>query len=145
MAVDEITWATLSILGISVNLLLGITGLFSLAQVDSPGIGAYAVAIFTTVPSNANSAVALLPVFGLSFFPALVIAVLLCGAVAAILAVVVCRFRGDVFLLVTFGFGVIVEGIFWNWMDLTRGAFGIRGIPKPSLGGWTLIDPGSSC
>lgn len=134
-------WAILSILGVSVNLLLGFTGLFSLAQVGFYGIGAYTVAILTSVPSSSYSASELIPVFGLSFFAALPLAVLLCGAVAAILAGVVCRFRGDVFLLVTFGFGVIVEGIFWNWMDLTRGAFGIRGIPKPALAGLVLDQP----
>jgi len=134
-------WATLSILGISVNLLLGFTGLFSLAQVGFYGIGAYVVAILTTVPRNDAVVVDLLPVFGLPFLWALVVAVLVCAVIAAAMADVISRFRGDVFLLVTFGFGVIVEGVFWNWMGLTRGAFGIRGVPKPSLFGWEVDRP----
>ncbi|MCB1102294.1 MAG: branched-chain amino acid ABC transporter permease, partial [Kiritimatiellae bacterium] len=44
--------------------------------------------------------------------------------------------RGDFFVFATLGFQMIVFVVLYNWIDLSRGAFGIYGIPRPEILGW---------
>ena len=46
------------------------------------------------------------------------------------------RLHDDYFVIATFGFQVILYGVFNNWMELTRGPLGIPGIPQPVIFGW---------
>lgn len=118
------------ILTLSLNIALGYTGLLSLCHAAFYGIGAY----ITT----------LLMVFvGMAFIPAAILAVIGTMIFSLIIGVPSLRLRGDYFILATLGFQIIVFVILNNWTGLTRGQFGIPGIPRPEIFGWktnTLTD-----
>ena len=112
-----------SILCMSLNLLVGYTGLLSVAHAAFNGIGAYAVAILLTQA-------------GWSFFPALLIGVLLAMLVALLMGLVLGKFKDDYYTIATVGFGIIAVSVFRNWQSLTRGPLGILGIPRPEIFGF---------
>lgn len=116
------------ILTVSLNLVLGYTGILSVAHAAFMGMGAYAAALLLTE-------------WGFNFFLALPVGLAVSGLVAAALAASTLRLRGDYYIIGSFGFQVIVYNIFLNWIALTRGPFGIRNIPKPTLFGIDLNDP----
>jgi len=105
------------ILAISLNLILGYAGLFSVGHGAFYGIGAYTGAILATR----------------LFFPfwgEIVLAACVAGFFGLVIGFPTLRLRGDYLALATFGFAVIIYSVFNNWYDLTRGPLGIRGIPK---------------
>ena len=118
------------ILGLSLNLVVGFTGLVSVTTAGFFGIGAYVTAILITG-------------FGFNFFAALfagmVASVVLALAVGAVLS----KFKGDYYTLASVGFNVILVGVFLNWDSLTRGPMGIAGVLRPSLFGFQFIDNGA--
>lgn len=114
--------AIYAILGISLNLVVGYTGLLSLTHAAFYGIGAYATAILLTA-------------FGMNFFPALVMAIVVAAVSAFLIGLVLSKFSGDYYALGSFGFNIIVFSVFINWQDLTKGPFGIPGISRPILPG----------
>jgi branched-chain amino acid transport system permease protein len=116
-----------AILGLSLNLVVGYTGLLSLAQAAFYGIGAYATAL-------------LMVNFGFNFFVAMIAGILLAGLVALLLGLVLSKFSGDYYALASLGFGVIIYSIFLNWQNLTGGPLGIPGIPRPALFGFVFSD-----
>ena len=128
-------WAILSV---SLNLILGFTGLLSVGHIGFFGIGAYAVAILTSDPAYEQLRTEAIPTFGWPFFAALPVSIILAGAVAIIVGVAFNRFRDDIYVLVSFGFAIIAFNVFLNLRALTRGAFGIHEIARPQVGGWTL-------
>jgi branched-chain amino acid transport system permease protein len=111
-----------TMLAYSLNLVIGFGGLLSLCHGAFYGIGAYAFALLTTKA-------------GVSFLPALGGAVLITGVVAFLVSVPALRFRGDLYVVVTLGFQVIIFTILYNWVSLTSGPYGIPGIPRPEFGG----------
>lgn len=115
------------ILGLSLNLVVGYTGLLSVTHAAFYGLGAYTAAILLTAA-------------GFSFFPALVAAILVTAAAALLIGLVLSRFRGDYYALGSFGFNIIVYSIFLNWQSLTRGPLGIPGIKRPALFGLDFSD-----
>jgi branched-chain amino acid transport system permease protein len=108
------------ILTTSTNLLVGMTNLLSLGQAALYGIGAY-LAVFA------------LMVLNLSLLPALVFVCIGTSLLSLILAYPSLRLRGDYFVLATLGFQLIVFTILYNWVDVTKGPYGIPGIPSPIL------------
>jgi len=108
------------ILALSLNLLIGYTGLFSVGHGAFYGLGAYAAAILATR-------------IGLPFLIELLIAAAITGALGYLIGRPILRLRGDHLALATFGLAVITYSVLNNWTDLTRGPLGIRGIPKVSL------------
>ena len=127
-------FAIFAILAVSLNLVIGYTGLLSLAHVAFFGIGAYSVAVLTTQPTYEQVA-GHLPHFGLPFFAALILGMAITGVVALFVGVILSRFRDDIFVLVSVGFAVISHRIFLFWQPVTRGPFGIHAIAKPEIGG----------
>lgn len=106
------------ILGLSLNLLVGFTGLISVAHAAFYGLGAYAAAL-------------LMVQVGWSFWFALPLAILLAAGLALLIGLVLSRFRDDYYVLASVGFTVIVYSLFLNLQTITRGPLGIPGIPKP--------------
>ena len=111
------------ILTLSLNLIVGYTGLPALGHAAFSCIGAYASSLLAL---NAG----LSPWIGL-----------LTGACAAALAGIAIgypavRLKGDYLALATFGLGVIVYSIAKNWVSLTRGPMGLPGIPGFSVFGF---------
>lgn len=107
-------------LATSLNLVTGYTGLLSLCQAAFYGIGAYATALMMIN-------------FGWGFLPALLFAVLLTSLLSLVIAIPSLRLKGDYFVLATWGFQIIVFSLLYNWVDLTRGPYGIGGIPVPRV------------
>lgn len=110
------------ILGLSLNLVLGFGGMLSLCHAAFYGIGAYAFSLLVVKA-------------GWPFLGALPSAVLLTAFLAFLVGVVSLRLRGDFFVLATLGFQTIVFTILYNWVDLTRGPYGISGISRPEIFG----------
>ncbi len=131
-------FAIWAILSVSLNLVVGFTGLLSVGHVGFFGVGAYAMAILTSDPAYEQLRTEAIPTFGLPFFAALPVSVVLAGIVAIVVGVVFNRFRDDIYVLVSFGFAIIAFNVFLNWRELTRGAFGIHEISRPAFGGWVL-------
>ncbi len=111
------------ILGLSLDLVVGFTGLLSVAHAAFYGIGAYVVAI-------------LLVGYGVGFFPAVMLAIVLTAVLAFLFGIVLSRFRDDFYALVSMGFATIVFSIFLNWQDVTRGPLGIPAIGRPEMFGF---------
>ena len=128
-------WAILSV---SLNLVVGFTGLLSVGHIGFFGIGAYTVAILTSDASYEQLRTEAIPTVGWPFFAALPIGVVLAGLAALAVGVVFNRFRDDIYVLVSFGFAIISFNVFLNWRALTRGAFGIHEIARPDIGGWVF-------
>jgi branched-chain amino acid transport system permease protein len=112
------------LLAASLDLLVGHSGLMSLAHAGLFGAGAYASAL---------SASHLQTSFG--------VAAGLAMAVSSLLSLLMCvpswRLRDESFVIVTFAAQVSLSGIFNNWTDVTRGPLGLSGIPMPTVWGWT--------
>jgi ABC-type branched-subunit amino acid transport system ATPase component/ABC-type branched-subunit amino acid transport system permease subunit len=115
------TVALTAIVGIGLNVLLGLTGQVSFGHVGFYAIGAYTVAVLTTEK--------------VSFWLALPAATLLAGAVGALLALPALRVRGPYLAMVTIAFGFIVEHLAVEWRNVTGGQNGIMGIPSPAAFG----------
>ena len=128
-------WA---ILTVSLNLIVGYTGLLSVAHVGFFGIGAYVMAILTSDTSYDQLRTDAIPTYGWPFFAALPVSVIVAGAVALAVGAVLNKFRDDIFVLVSFGFAIISFNVFVSLRGLTRGAFGIHDIPRPEIWGWKL-------
>jgi len=118
---------------VSLNLVTGITGQFSMGHAGFMSVGAYAAAFLTTVIlPTAEIPPALVPlVFAGSLFFG--------GIVAAILGLVVglpsLRLRGDYLAIVTLGFGEIIRVVILN-VETIGGARGLPGIPQWTSFGW---------
>ena len=117
-----ILFAIYAILGVSLNLVVGYTGLLSVTHAAFYGVGAYATAIFLTKA-------------GIGFFASVILGVIIVAVVSFIIGIVLSKFKGDYYALGTFGFNTIIFAIFLNWQGLTRGPLGIPGISKPELFG----------
>lgn len=114
------------ILSTSTNLLVGMTNLLSLGQAALYGIGAYLTVLA-------------LMVLNLSFIPALAFVIVGTSLLSLVIAYPSLRLRGDYFVLATLGFQLIVYTILYNWVSVTRGPYGIPGIPSPVLFGEKVI------
>lgn len=112
-----------SILALSLNLIVGYTGLFSIAHAAFYGIGAYSTAI-------------LFMHFDMNFFLTVVAGVFVTFIVSLLIGVVLSRFNDDYYAIVSIGFAVIAYAVFLNWPGLTEGAMGIPGVTKPVAFGY---------
>ena len=131
-------FAIWAILAVSLNLVVGYTGLLSVGHIGFFGIGAYAMAVLTSGASYEQLRTEAIPTYGWPFFAALPVSVLVAGLVALVVGVAFNRFRDDIYVLVSFGFAVIAYTTFLSWRSLTRGAFGIHEIARPAIGAWIL-------
>lgn len=114
-----------AILGISLNLVVGYTGLLSVTQAAFMGIGAYATAILLTTT-------------GIGFFTSVIIGIIVTAVISLLIGYVLSKFKDDYYALGSFGFNIIITSIFLNWQDLTRGPLGIPGIKRPEIFGFTF-------
>lgn len=112
-------------LAYSLNLLIGYGGLLFLCHGAFYGIGAYSYALLTTKG-------------GLTFTTAVMVAVGVNAFLAFLFSFPALRFRGDLFVVATLGFQMIVLAVLYNWTSLTNGPYGIAGIRRPVLFGTEL-------
>lgn len=131
---------TLSILALGLNLQWGETGLFNISVAAFWGIGAYTAAIVTAPPSAETAFSLNLPylwfeIGGLPIPipPAVLLAAVVSGVIAAFIGVPTLRLRADYLAIVTLGFAEIIRLIMLNEGWLTRGGKGIS-VNNPLIG-----------
>ena len=115
----------LAILAMSLDILLGFTGLPSLGQAAYLGIGAYLTAILA---AKFN--------FGLgwSFWVVVLLGILLAAATAAFFGLFAMRASGVYFLMITLALGQCVWGLAYRWNSMTGGDNGINLPRRPAFG-----------
>jgi branched-chain amino acid transport system ATP-binding protein len=124
-----VTVGLTAIVGIGLNVLLGLNGQISLGHVAFYAIGAYTVGILTTN-------------YEWSFWPALVLTGVITGLAGMLLAIPALRVRGPYLAMVTIAFGFVVEQGAAEWQGLTGGWNGLSGIPGPSVFGADIGERG---
>jgi branched-chain amino acid transport system permease protein len=121
--------AIVAILAMSLDVLLGYTGLPSLGHAAYFGVAAYAVGILTTE-------------YRRGFFTCLLVGLLLAALTAALFGLLAIRASGTYFLMITLALGMVVWGLAFRWVSMTKGDNGIAGVPRPELPlPWNLAAP----
>lgn len=106
----------------SLNLILGYTGLFSLGHAAFFGVGGYTAGI-------------LIVRYGInSFWLVAPAGIFLAAIIAGVFGIVALRVTGLYFLFVTLALGQLVYSVAWKWKEVTGGTHGLIGIPPPDLG-----------
>jgi branched-chain amino acid transport system permease protein len=121
------------ILAVSLNLINGHTGQFSLGHAGFMAVGGYAAAKFSLVVEQSVPD-GLKPIV---FLAALLIGGLMAAIAGLAVGVPSLRLRGDYLAIVTLGFGEIIRVIVQN-METVGAASGLKGIPKQTTLGWTF-------
>lgn len=115
------------ILTLSLNLVVGYTGLASLGHIAFSCAGAYTS---TLLVLN----------YGISPWLGLLIGACVAGILGVIVGFPSLRLKGDYLALATFGLGVIVYSVAKNWVSLTRGPMGLPGIPGFTIFGFAISE-----
>jgi len=110
------------VLGLGLNIVVGLAGLLDLGFVAFYAVGAYTYALL-----NLH--------FGLGFWTVLPLGGLLAATFGILLGFPVLRLRGDYLAIVTLGFGEIIRLVLENWGEFSKGPSGISGISRPSFFG----------
>ena len=105
---------------LSANLTIGMANLLTMCQAAFYGIGAYIGTFF-------------LMQFNLPFVVIAVAVMLLTGILSMLVSYASGRLKGDYFVIATMGFQLIIYTILYNWTEVTRGPYGIPGIPGIKL------------
>lgn len=130
------------LLGYSLNLITGFGGLIVFCHAVFYGIGAYAYALTRLRAGAPGTQVGeMLWAGAWGFLPGVGAAGVAAGLLAGGIGWVCLRFRKDHFIFATLGFQMIVFVVLYNWVELGRGPFGIYGIPRPKVLGWTIREP----
>ncbi len=108
------------ILAAALNMAVGFTGLLSLAHISLLGIGAYSSAILTKS--------------GVPFVFSVITAIIIVGIFSYALMYITRNLKSDYLALATLGFSFVVTTVILN-LEITRGALGIPGIPRPDFFG----------
>lgn len=110
------------LLGLGLNIVVGLAGLLDLGFVAFYAVGAYSYALGHQY-------------LGLNFWMAIPFGATLAAGFGALLGFPVLRMHGDYLAIVTLGFGEIIHLILNNWSDFTGGPNGVK-VPFPTLFGW---------
>jgi branched-chain amino acid transport system permease protein len=129
--------AIYAVVAVSMNLLTGFTGLFSLGQAGFMAIGAYTVAILTIPVDNRASVYyvdGIAPAIAnlqCPFWLALIIAGLISAGVAALIGIPVLRLKSDYLAIATLGFSEIIRAVIAapQLNKVTNGSYGLKNIP----------------
>ncbi len=115
------------ILTLSLNLVVGYTGLAALGHAAFSCVGAYTSSLLALH-------------YGLSPWIGLIIGACVAALLGAIIGIPSLRLKGDYLAIGTFGLGVIVYSVAKNWVSVTRGPMGLPGIPGFSVFGIQLSE-----
>lgn len=130
------------ILALSLNLINGFTGLFSLGHAGFMAVGAYTCAILTMSPEQKAVNYVIQPIVPwlanvqFPFLPALLIGGLLAGFIGWLLGVISLRLRDDYLAIATLGFSEIIRVILTNAMTFTNGSLGLKGLARFTTMWW---------
>jgi branched-chain amino acid transport system permease protein len=118
----------------SLNIVMGYCGLFTLAHAGYFAIGAYTYAIAS--------------LHGVGFFPAMILAMLVSSLLSLLVSLPAWRLKGDYLVLLSLATQSLISSVLYNWYDpaskpgsianLTNGPFGIAGLPRPVIFGIRL-------
>ena len=108
------------VLGLGLNITVGLAGLLDLGYIAFFAIGAYCYALLNTR-------------YGLGFWTCLPLGGLTGALCGVLLGFPILRLRGDYLAIVTLGFGAIAKIVFENWEEMFGGAQGIAGVARPRL------------
>jgi branched-chain amino acid transport system permease protein len=114
-----------AIFAMSLDLLLGFTGLMSLGHAAFFGLGAYSVAVLGVQ-------------FGINAWLGLAASITIAGCGAALIGFFCVRMAGIPFLMLTLAFSQLVFSVALKWRDVTGGSDGIAIAEKPSFFGFDL-------
>lgn len=122
--------AVFAILAVSLSLLIGHLGIFSMAHGALFGVGAYAFAYLNVTREW-------------GFWPAAAVAVLVTAAAGLLLAIPTLRVSGDYFIVASFALQIVASSVFGNWDAVTGGTNGIPGVLRPDFGGVDFYSDGN--
>ena len=121
-------WVTLltqtliyGILAMSLDILIGYTGLSSFGHAGFFGSSAYTVAILSTR-------------YKMGFLICFISGIAVTTVISMIFGLLVAHATGVYFLIITLALGMVLWGLAFRWVGVTRGDNGISGIPRPDLG-----------
>ncbi len=136
--------AIYTVLGLSMNLINGFTGLFSLGHAGFMAVGAYTTALLTLPVATKTQNFFLKPIIEplskivLPFFPSLLIAGFLTAFIGFLIGAPALRLKGDYLAIATLGFAEIIRIIIINAQRVTNGALGLKGIPATTNLWWSF-------
>jgi len=119
-----------AIVAMSLNLLIGYGGLLQVAHAAYYGIGAYAAALLWTK-------------LGWGFFSGLAVGAFAAGVMSLLVSLPAWRFKGDYFVMISIAVQTLIYATLYNWIELTNGPFGISGIARPVIAGYSFVTTGS--
>lgn len=123
------------ILGLSLNLVNGFTGLFVLGHAGFMAVGAYTTALLTLSPEMKASNFFIKPIIAplatiqLPFPIALLVAGLMAAIAGFIIGAPALKLKDDYLAIATLGFAEIIRVVFTNTQSITNGALGLKGVP----------------
>ncbi|MGJ3249839.1 MAG: ATP-binding cassette domain-containing protein [Elainellaceae cyanobacterium] len=112
--------AVTTLVGVGLNILVGLSGQVSIGHAGFFAIGAYTGSLLMTQASW-------------NFWIALIAAIFATAGTGAALAAPALRVTGPYLAMVTIAFGIIVERVLMEWVSLTGGFGGITNIPQPNM------------
>ncbi len=130
--------AIYAILALSLNLVNGFTGLFSLGHAGFMAVGAYTCALLTMSPEKKAMNYFLEPIapwlanVQIPFLPALLAAGLVAALFGFLIGAPALRLRDDYLAIATLGFSEIIRVVITNLQGITNGAQGLKGLPAYS-------------
>lgn len=135
------------ILALSLNLINGFVGLFSLGHAGFMAVGAYTCALLTMSREMKEMNFFLEPIVPwlknvqVPFPLALIVAGIMAAIAGALIGAPVLRLRDDYLAIATLGFSEIIRVIFTNTQSITNGALGIKGLPSIGITGktWEVV------
>lgn len=136
--------AIYAILAMSMNLINGFTGLFSLGHAGFMAVGAYTSALLTMSTASKEAVFYMAPLISplnkitLPFFFALIISGIMAAIAGWLIGYPALRLKGDYLAIATLGFGEIIRIVFTNTQSLTNGALGIKSIPVTTNLWWSF-------
>ena len=119
-----VTLSLYSLLAISLDLLIGYTGLFTIVHGALFGAGAYSAGILALK-------------FGIGFWSAAAVGLIAGGLISLLIAIPSLRVSGHYLVLASFGVQEVLSGLYLN-LNITGGPAGLRGIPRPVIFGHTI-------
>ncbi len=131
------------ILGVSLNLINGITGIFSLGHAGFMGLGAYTAALLTMSVAQKQMTFFIEPLISpldkisIPFLPALLIGGVVAAFFGLLIGIPTLRLGGDYLAIATLGFGEIIVVVFNNTINITNGALGLKGLSPYTNLWWT--------
>ncbi|MEA4988066.1 MAG: branched-chain amino acid ABC transporter permease [Anaerovorax sp.] len=133
------------ILSLSMILINGFVGLFSLGHAGFMAIGAYTCALLTMEPAEKAVNFYLKPIvpwlgeIHMGFLPAMLIGGILAAIIGFLIGWPVLRLNDDYLAIATLGFAEIIRIVLTNLQTITNGSLGLKGLPKMEIDVFGLL------